>query len=63
MISQIEERYQMSQIKGKKHKTRAQLEQEVKDLEREKKEREESDKKQVAIADAWSRQDPNGDRY
>ena len=49
--------------KSGKHKTQAQLQQEVDDLKDEKKIREEADKQQVAILNAWDRLDPDGTRY
>ena len=49
--------------KREKPKTRAQLQQEVEQLKKEKESREEADKQQAAIQAAWDRQDPDGTRY
>ena len=53
----------VSRRRKQDRETRAQLQQKVKDLEREKREREEATRKQIAILNAWYRMDPDGTRY
>ena len=54
---------QQKNEKRENPKTRAQLQQEVEQLKKEKEDREKADRQQAAIVAAWARQDPDGTRY